>query len=154
MPGHYNYPFVSMMSGETVFIPDGGDTFKLALALDKAKGAYKRLRGIDITYGAVSGGAEVTVVHNPNPQAKSNKSKGKAKTSGSAAGRKRGSTANVERAFWRTAFIRAFDVVPGNLHNGTTDAAFVARCASLADVSLVMYRAFVESHDETLKVPD
>lgn len=136
------YPFPSMAKGETFFIADEGDPFALSASLEKAKHRYKARYGVEYSYeyDKAKGGALVTILANPHPQRAVNQSR---KTvAARSAGRQKGSTANVERALWRAAFLRAFDVVP----NRDGRDKFLTDCAHLADDALGQYRAFIERH--------
>lgn len=135
------YPFATMREGEKVFISDEGDAVKLINNLGKAKSRYKTNYQVEFeyTYDPKAGGANVTVTKNPNPKRKIH-AVGKP---WSKEQRAKGTSNAVENSFWRSAFLKAFDVVrpPAVDNDGNLT---LLKAVHFADNAVAQYRKFLE----------
>jgi hypothetical protein len=141
------YPeILAAKTGTSVFVPVGEDKdyAKLVRNLDAARYQYKSRHAIEfeIEVDPARGGATVAILANPNPQKPEKEVAKKPKQVKGAAGAR----SSLERAFWRNAFLRAFDVVPNSVLAHDTHA-HGAKCAAVADEAIAQYRRFVVRHE-------
>jgi hypothetical protein len=147
-----NFAFPNLLAapaGTTVTIPAEGDVAKLVLALNKSRQQYKARYGLEFeyTYDPDKRVVLATVSANPNPvklvattpkPAKEKKAKYKRGEAGA--------SMSIERALWRNAYLRAFDVVPSQSYVQNGAVHHGAKCAAMADEAVAEYRKFVARH--------